>query len=238
MADRIGCIVKACAITDQIFSGLVKSVYSFRTERDIDCFVRRLTRRFGVRIAFSPIVASGKNAADPHHRPTNALLKGFVVVDFGVKVGGFCSDMARMFYFGVPSKKELGIYCLLLAVQEGAVRCLRSGKRYFDLDRLARKNLGRYRKFFVHSLGHGVGRKVHELPTIASVFRKRKLTAKRLKRIEAIKSAKAKVGDVVTIEPGIYVKKKFGLRVEDTLLVKKDCALSLTKFSKELVVVN
>ena len=237
MADKIGCIKVACGIADSIFSDLVKCIYSFRTESDIDRFIRKQARLNKVNIAFSPIVASGRNAANPHHKPTKAKLKGFVVVDFGVKFNGYCSDMTRMLFFGKPSAYDLKVYDLLLGVQEKSVKDLKIGGKYYHLDKNARTRLGKYKKFFIHSLGHGVGKKVHEKPIIASVFKKKTLTPKRLKRIEKIKNAKIGVGDVITIEPGIYVKKRFGLRIEDTVLIRKDDAEVLTKSQKYLVIV-
>jgi Xaa-Pro dipeptidase len=114
---------------------------------------------------------------------------------------------------------------------------LKVGRKYSLLDKDARTRLGKYKKFFIHSLGHGVGKKVHEKPIIASCFRKKKLTPKRLKMIEEIKNAKICVGDVITIEPGIYVKKKFGLRIEDTVFIRKNSVEVLTNSQKYLVIV-
>ena len=236
MVDKKRFVAKACQISDYIFSDLVKSVYSFRIEKDIDSFIRSEAKRRKVKLAFPPIVASGKNAANPHHKPNNSRLQGFVVVDFGVKFDGFCSDMTRMLFFGKPSKKELDVYELLLKVQEKAIDELSVGKKYFVIDKNVRTRLGKYKKFFIHSLGHGVGKKVHEKPVIASVFRKRKnVTVKILKRIEEIKNTKIKAGDIVTIEPGIYIKNKFGLRIEDTVVIKKNKVEVLTNSPKYLI---
>ena len=236
MVDKERFVSKACVIADSIFVDLVKSVYSFRTEDDINKFIRKKSRHRKVKLAFPPIVASGVNAANPHHKPNNSRLRGFVVIDFGVKFNGFCSDMTRMLFFGKPSKNDLSIYDLLLSVQEKGISDLKVGKKYFDVDKNARKRLGKFKKFFVHSLGHGVGKKVHERPVIASVFRKRKkFTPKILRRIEEIKNAKIKVGDIVTIEPGIYIKKRFGLRIEDTVFIKKNRVEVLTKSPKYLI---
>ena len=107
MASKIECIKKACIITDEIFILILKNIKAMKTEKDIDNLIRKEARKRKLKIAFPPVVGSAKNAAEIHHKPNKSKLKkGFLVLDFGVKVGGCCSDMTRTIYLGKASKKE------------------------------------------------------------------------------------------------------------------------------------
>ncbi len=218
MAAKEESIRKACIITDEIFSVILKSIKSMKTERDIDRLIRSQARQRKLKLAFPPIAASGKNAAEIHHKPSNSKIRnGFLVIDFGVKVNGFCSDMTRTLHIGKAGKEEKEMYKKLLEVQKAALKKAVPGAECFDIECFARKRLGRLREFFTHSLGHGVGLKVHEKPSLS------------------IRSAEIlKKGDIVTIEPGIYIKGKSGLRIEDTILVGKKPE-QLTKSPKNLI---
>lgn len=218
MSSKIEHIRKACSVNDEIFSLLLKNIKSLKTEKDIDKFLRKEIRKRKLKIAFPPVVASGANAAEIHHKPKKTKLKkGFLVLDFGVKYMGYCSDMTRTIYIGNASAKEKQIYSKILSVQKSAVRKAKPGEECFEIDYFARKKLGRLREYFAHSLGHGVGKKIHEKPNLSPK------TAEKLKK-----------GDVVTVEPGIYIKKKFGIRIEDTVLIGKK-PTALTKSTKKLI---
>ena len=212
---------KACKITDEILQLCIRSIKQFKTEKDIDKFLRRETKKRKCKIAFPPVVAIGKNAAEIHHKPNSTKLrKGFLVIDFGVKFNGYCSDMTRTIYLGNPSKKEKAIYAKVLAVQKKGVLNAKAGAECFELDYRARKMLGNLRGLFIHSLGHGVGKKIHQCPNLSP------------------KSAdRLKINEIITIEPGIYIKKKLGIRIEDTLMVGKKKGIALTKTSKKLIIV-
>ena len=218
MASKIECIKKACVITDDIFSLILKNIKSMKTEKDIDSFIRKYAKKRKLKIAFPPIVASGKNAAEIHHKPNKSKLKkGFLVLDFGVKVGGYCSDMTRTVYLGKASKKEKQLYNKILSIQKSAAKKAKTGADCFEIDYFVRKKLGVLRKYFLHSLGHGVGKKIHEAPTLSPK------TTEKLKK-----------GEIVAIEPGVYVKNKFGIRIEDSVLVGKTSKI-LTKSPKRFV---
>lgn len=218
MSSKAVCVRRACEITDKIFSLLLENFKSMKTEKDIDSFLRKEIRKRKLKIAFSPIAASGANASEIHHKPKKTRLKkGFLVIDFGVKYRGYCSDMTRTLYIGKASKKEKNLYSSLLAVQKSAAKKAKPGAECFGIDCFARKKLGKLRKYFTHSLGHGVGKKVHEPPNLSP------RSAEKLKK-----------GDIVTVEPGIYVKKKFGIRIEDTILVGR-APVALTKTGKGLI---
>ena len=218
MSSRLGSIRKACSVNDEIFSLLLKSIKAMKTEKDIDNFIRKEARKRKLRIAFPPVVASGKNASEIHHKPNKSKLKkGFLVLDFGVKVGGYCSDMTRTIYLGKCPKKERQTYNNILAIQKSAVKMAKPGAECFDIDCFVRKKLGNLREYFLHSLGHGVGKKIHEKPNLSP------------KTCDILKK-----GDVMTIEPGIYIKKRMGIRIEDTILVGKPQKV-MTKSRKKLI---
>ncbi len=220
--DKIKAIKKACRIGDIIFKELINKFKGFDTEKDVEKFILDEIKKRGLKPSFEPIIAAGNNAADPHHKPNKTKLKkGFVVMDFGVKYKGYCSDMTRMIYIGKPSKKELKMYRLLIEVQKKSINKLKIGTKYSDIDGFARKKLGKYDKYFVHSLGHGVGKKIHQLPKISKTSKE-----------------KVKDKDIVTIEPGIYIDNELGIRIEDTIAVRKKENIILTKTRKKLWVIN
>ena len=216
--DKINSIKKACRITDEVFSLLLKNIKEFRTERDIRLFIIRAIRKKGHKIAFTPIVASDKNAANPHHRGDAKLKKGFCVIDLGAEYNGYCSDMTRTVYLGRPTKREKELYNKVLGVQKKAIRLMKVGKGYGDVCTKVRKILGKRQKYFIHALGHGVGRKIHEKPKVSC----------KSKDI-------VKVNEIITIEPGLYYKKKLGIRIEDTILIKRTKTEILTKTKKGLI---
>lgn len=221
---EIAVIRKACSITDKIFSGVIKSRKAFRTEHDISAFIKKKAIDLGVEMAFEPVVATSSNASKPHHVPEQKKLRGFTIIDFGVKYKGYCSDMTRMLYFGKPKKKELEAYELLLGVQEKAVKMLRKGILFKDVDKFVRDKL---KEKFTHSLGHGIGVDVHELPHVSPKSKH-----------------KLEEGMTFTIEPGVYYSKSskragqgFGIRIEDSVVFFRNKVERMTKSSKKLVVV-
>ncbi|MBI2499104.1 M24 family metallopeptidase [Candidatus Woesearchaeota archaeon] len=207
---------KACQITDKMFSSLIEN-FNFRTEKDIEKFLKHQSKKYKVKPSFSPfIVVSGKRSNQIHGKPTKNKLNGFTVIDFGVSYNGFKSDMTRTIYIGKPSKKELQDYNKLLKIQKKLISLIKPENYYCDLDIKARLLLGKDKIYFNHSLGHGVGKKIHEPPWLRSSS-----------------SDKIKSNDIITIEPGIY-KKNYGIRIEDTILVKNKPVV-LTKSNKKLI---
>ncbi|MEK7105998.1 MAG: M24 family metallopeptidase, partial [Patescibacteria group bacterium] len=181
-------------------------------------------KKRGLKPSFKPIVTSGKNAGNEIHpfSPTEKKLSGFVIIDFGVVYEKYMSDMTRTIYVGTPSKKEKDLYNKLLASQLGAIKISKSGEKCASIDAYVRKFLGKDTKYFIHTLGHGVGTKIHELPRI--YYKKTKPLLKD--------------NMVITIEPGLYIKNKLGMRIEDTCLIKKNGCVPLTKSTKRLIVVK
>ena len=210
---------KACQITDKIFSNLIKS-FNFKTEKDIEKFLKLQLKKYKVKPSFSPfIVVSGKRSNQIHGKPSKNKLKGFTVIDFGVSYRGFKSDMTRTIYIGKPDKKELQDYDKLLKIQKKLISLIKPGNYYCDLDIKARLLLEKDKIYFNHSLGHGVGKKIHEPPWLRSSS-----------------PNKIKVNDIITIEPGVY-KKDYGIRIEDTVLIRKKSVI-LTKSDKKLIKID
>lgn len=213
---------KACAITTKALSTLLQELPKKRivTERDVAFFLERSIREQGGELAFPTIVASGKNAAVPHHVPTTEKLqKGFLVLDFGAKYKNYCADLTRTIFLGTPNSKEKAVYNTVLKAQEESIKAVKEGILFKYLDRIARKYMGKYSKNFIHSLGHGIGLEIHEAPAFSD------------------KKEKIKPNQVFTIEPGIYFPGKFGIRIEDTLVFDGKVRI-LTKFGKELIFIK
>ena len=175
-------------------------------------------------IAFETIVASGENGALPHARPSNRKIeKGdFVVIDFGVRYRGYCSDETCTLAFGELTVAKKNAYRATLRAHDEAIAGIREGVAAASVDRLVRDVLGKkYSRYFVHSTGHGVGLEVHEAPRLAL-------------QSQEILSA----GMIVTVEPGIYCPGRWGIRIEDTVLVKKNGCEAITKLDKKLTVIE
>jgi Xaa-Pro aminopeptidase len=170
-------------------------------------------------MSFPTIVASGERSALPHGRATGAKLprRGFVTLDFGVVLDGYCSDMTRTVHLGPARPGERDAYDAVLEAQEAGVAAVRAGVTAGDVDEAARSVLQKAEldQWFTHSTGHGVGLEIHEGPRLA---------AKQTQTLEA--------GMVVTIEPGIYMPGKFGVRIEDMVLVTAKGGEILTPSTK------
>ncbi len=219
--EEIQKISSACKITDQIFDIVCKNAKS-KTEIELHDFILAEIKKRGLKSSFDPIVTSGARAGNEiHPKPTNSKLSGFVIVDFGVIYKKYMSDMTRMLYVGVPKKSERDLYNLVLLSHKKSARIALPGIKCALADQIARRVLGKYNKYFIHTLGHGVGTKIHENPKI----------------YYKIEKPIFKTGMVITIEPGIYIKGKCGIRIEDTYLVTKKGLKPLTNSTHKLVII-
>lgn len=212
----------AQSITDQIFTNLKRWLKPGCSERAIAWKIECLAHNLGAEdISFPPIVGINEHSASPHHKNTDRKLKkgDILLLDFGVIYKGYCSDMTRVLFLRQPSMLEQKIYSLVMEAQETAEKALRSGMEGIEIDKIARdiiKKAG-HGKQFGHSLGHGVGLEIHELPNLSEKYKK-PIPAKA----------------VVTVEPGIYLPGKFGVRLEDMGVVKKDGFEVFTKSPKAI----
>jgi len=194
--DEIRKIKRSYDIADRIMTKVLRK--RFTSEKHILDFLAKETQKAGAEFSFEPTISSGKHASQPHHLPSKRLNRGFCIVDYGVKLDGYCSDITRTMPVGHLTKKEKELYDLVLAAQKGAIKSLKEGVKLADVDGKVRKDLGKYSKYFIHGLGHGVGLDIHESPSLGP-------SSKDI----------LKKGMVFTIEPGIYIPKKLGIRIED-----------------------
>jgi Xaa-Pro aminopeptidase len=228
---------KAAALGCGLFSAVVQYLVPGLEETQVAAQLEFMARLAGVdAMSFETIVASGERSALPHGRATAAKLpeKGFVTLDFGVLLNGYCSDMTRTVHLGKASEREWDVYHSVLEAQEAAIAAVAPGVRCSEVDEAARSVLRKagLEKEFSHSTGHGVGLEIHEGPRIA---------AKQEQVLEP--------GMVITIEPGAYLSngaalrpgsrtkgsragaKVFGVRIEDMVLVTKGGCEVLTAAS-------
>lgn len=221
--DELKCLRKAARISSQVFESLLSEIKTGWSEVEIAAEISYRHRYFGADgDAFEPIVTSGKNTSLIHGRPTRKTLKKneWLLMDFGCRYNGYCSDMTRMMYFGNPGKKNREVYLALLDAQSVAIDCLKAGVPIATVDQSAREVLKRFglNDNFTHSIGHGIGLDVHEHP-----------------RISTQSPHDAEVGNVITIEPGVYFPGQYGLRIEDMVSINtRGCSL-LTTAQRELI---
>jgi len=223
---EIASLQKANSLTAKCFDDMMNKWNTFSHESDAVRFIKIFALNHNIGLAFDPIVASGKNASTPHHAKNTELNKGFCVIDFGFTVDGYHADMTRTIYIGNPSANELLRYNKLLEIQEAAISLVKPGVKCSDLHNFVVRMLGvSDAKLFIHSLGHGVGLDIHELPNVAPNSDVVLLD-----------------GMCITIEPGIYdaaSRNKFGIRIEDSIIVDKKGHINMTKkASKELFCVK
>lgn len=216
-------IRRAQSITERTFERVLDLIRPGVTEREIAAeIVYDQIRRGAERMSFDPIVGSGPNGALPHARPSaRALQNGdLIVLDFGCVVDGYASDMTRTVALGVPPDDALEAYDVVLRAQQAAIDAARAGMRADVLDAAARDvirtaGLGAY---FNHSLGHGIGLETHEWPRISH-------------NSDAVLPGRC----VVTIEPGVYIPGRFGIRIEDIVVLQDGPAENLTTAPKHLI---
>ncbi|GFG76154.1 X-Pro dipeptidase [Mycobacterium botniense] len=223
---RRACEAADAALTDLVAHGGLRPG---RTERDVTRELESLMFDHGADgVSFETIVAAGANSAIPHHRPTDAELApgDFVKIDFGALVGGYHSDMTRTFVLERAADWQRELYQLVAAAQRAGREALRPGACLRDVDGAARRVIddAGYGEHFSHGLGHGVGLQIHEAPGIS-----------------AAAAGTLRAGSVVTVEPGVYLPGRGGVRIEDTLVVADETSGHapelLTQFPKELTIV-
>jgi Xaa-Pro aminopeptidase len=217
----------ACAAADRALADLIEQggLSAGRTEREVARDLESRMLDHGANgPSFETIVATGANSAVPHHRPTDAVLRGgdLVKLDFGALVDGYHSDMTRTLVLGAPADWQRDLYELVATAQAAGRAALRVDTDVSDVDAAARdvvERAGRGEEF-LHGLGHGVGLEIHEAPTLAKTG-----------------EGRLSAGMAVTVEPGVYLSGRGGVRIEDTLVVRDGDPELLTLTTKQLVVV-
>jgi Xaa-Pro aminopeptidase len=214
---------KAALLGCRLFDHILKLLHPGLREIDVAAELEYEARRLGADgMSFETIVASGPRSAMPHGRATTARLprRGFLTLDFGVILNGYCSDMTRTIHFGTPKPNERSAYERVLEAQLAAVAAVSAGVSCGDVDEAARRVLrdAGLADAFSHSTGHGVGLEIHEPP-----------------RVGTNQSNTLLPGMVVTIEPGIYLQGQFGIRIEDMVAVTRAGADVMTPSPKALI---
>lgn len=225
-AHEIDAIARASMIADSIYASLAEEGLVGRNESDVAWRIEELAREGGASgLSFPPIIAAGPHGALPHAEARDVAIGAnqLVVLDLGVVHDGYCSDCTRTFATGPISDHAREVYELVLDAQKKSLAAVVAGAECKAIDAIARDVIAAdgYGDKFGHSLGHGVGIEVHELPTLSS-------------RSEG----ELEIGNVVTIEPGIYLEGEFGVRIEDLVVVADDGPRVLTPFTKELTTVG
>jgi Xaa-Pro aminopeptidase len=205
--DEIASIERACAVSVESLADLLTGPLAGRTERQVARDLEwRMFERGAEALAFETIMASGPNAAIPHHRPTDRVVEtgDLVKIDFGARVDGYHADCTRTVVIGPAADWQREIHAAVQASQAAGVAALRTGAPVADVDRAARAVLDEagWLTYFTTGLGHGVGLEIHEDPYVG-----------------VRNAGKLAAGTTLTMEPGIYLPGRGGVRIEDTVLV-------------------
>jgi Xaa-Pro aminopeptidase len=222
-ADELARMEEAALLGCRLFEGLLPKIASGLQETAIAAELEFAARQSGAEgMSFETIVASGPRSALPHGHATSARVprSGFMVLDFGVILKGYCSDMTRTVFVGKAGKRERFAYDSVLEAQQAAVKAVRPGATCGEVDEAARSVLRKagLAEYFTHSTGHGVGIEIHEAP-----------------RVAAAQPQVLSAGMVITIEPGIYLAGEFGIRIEDMVVVTGKAARVITPATKALI---
>ncbi|MFP4051353.1 MAG: M24 family metallopeptidase [Thermoplasmata archaeon] len=215
---------KAAQIVDMVFDELVELEFEGKSEKELVSIIDNLIMKNGADdTAFDTIVASGKNSANPHHSPTDKIIhKGdMVIMDYGAKYKGYCSDITRTVAVNKCPEQAVEIYEIVKKANEKAFQSVKENTKIKNVDLSARKVIedAEYGEYFPHRVGHGIGLEAHEEPYMTSTNEKKLIK-----------------GMTFTIEPGIYISDKFGVRIEDDIVVQKE-GLKLTKSKRNLIYV-
>jgi len=230
-SSEITAIEKACRLGDKTFKRILGKVKEGITEKELAFEIEFFIKKSGADISFPPIVAFGKNSSIPHHKSADKKLEknSIVLLDFGVRLNNYCSDMTRTVFFGSANAKFKKMYQTVLDAQQKAIKALtsdggpeRSRMDSSEVDRVARSYItSKGFPSIPHSLGHGIGLDVHESP-----------------RLSPKSKDILKPGMVFSIEPGIYLPGYGGVRIEDVVAIEKSGPRALTKSPKELIEVK
>lgn len=218
-------IAEASKLADSVWEWSIERGLAGRSERDVARAAEARIRELGADPSFPAIVAAGPNGALPHAEPGEREIgRGeLVVFDMGAQLDGYCSDGTRTYATGEPGEEAREVYELVLEAQRLALEAIEAGAKGEDVDAVARKLIeaGGHGERFGHGLGHGVGLEVHEAP-----------------RLSPRSDDVLEPGEVVTVEPGIYLPGKLGVRIEDLVVVEDGGLRNLSSLPKELQIVS
>lgn len=220
--EEINNIASAQQIAQKALAKVIPRIKQGVTERDVSAeLVYEIIKNGAESLSFDTIIAFGENSALPHHNPGNKKLEknDLILIDFGAKYNGYCSDMTRTFCLAEPNRELKLAHSIVLEAQFYALKHLKAGMTGHEADSLAREFIkaNGYGKEFGHALGHGVGIEIHENP-----------------RLGIDSNTILQENMVVSVEPGIYIEDLGGVRIEDLVVIKKDGIINLTNFNKNL----
>ena len=215
---------QAQAITDESFTAILNFIRPGMTEQEIAArLVYEMLLRGAERTSFDPIVAAGANGSRPHAVPGERVVESgmFLTMDFGCKVGGYCSDMTRTVVLGQPTQEMEEVYSAVLTAQKAGIQAARAGVPGCEIDAAARRSLqdAGYGEYFTHGFGHSLGLEVHERPNASS-----------------LEKTPMPAGAVISAEPGVYLPGRFGVRIEDVLILNETGCEDITRSPKDLIV--
>lgn len=223
--DELRAIAEAAILADEVYEWTIERGVGGKTEIEVARAAEARMRELGAEPSFPPIVAAGSNAAMPHAEPGRREIQSgdMVIFDMGVQLNGYCSDCTRTFAVGKPRGEAPEIYELVRKAQTAALKAIAAGKPGKEIDAVARGIIenANHGDHFGHGLGHGVGLEVHEAPRLSQ-------------RSEDVLES----GEVVTVEPGVYIPAQLGVRIEDLVVVTGDGHENLSSLPKELRVVE
>ncbi len=218
-------LIKASSINDKVMASIFKDLNSGETELELRERLLAYYKDYKTTFSFDPIICFGPGTSQPHHETddTRPSENCAVIVDIGGNTDDYCSDMTRSFFVGEPDEEYKLIYNLVLEANLAAIEATRPGVKLSDIDKAARDVIEKagYGQYFTHRTGHGIGITVHELPDVSSTSQ-----------------VIASEGMTFSIEPGIYIPGKYGVRIEDLVLVTEDGCKVLNEYPKDLVCIK
>lgn len=223
--EEKNCILKAQAIAEKAFEHILTFISTDKTEKEIALELDFFMLKNGAEaISFETIAVSGANSSMPHGVPSDKKIENgdFITMDYGAVINGYHSDMTRTVAVGSVSTKQAEIYETVLKAQLASLSILKDGISGFEADKAARDIISDagYGEFFGHGTGHGVGIEIHEAPRLSF-------------KTDSVLTE----GDIVTVEPGIYLPGEFGVRIEDMAYITSNGYENLTKSPKNLIII-
>jgi Xaa-Pro dipeptidase len=225
-SEEIQLMREASIANDRTMADLVRLVSEGHSERKIGKLLGDIYEKYDTySFSFSPLIAYGANAAEPHHDSDNTELKAgdSVILDIGGRTNGYCSDMTRTVFFKEANEEAKKVYNIVLEANLAGIKAVKAGAKCSDVDKAARAVIEEagYGKYFTHRTGHNIGIDVHEFPDISS-----------------INDMELKSGMIFSVEPGIYLPGKLGVRIEDLVVVTDTGCEILNGYTKELQIIE
>lgn len=224
-AEEIRLMREASKVNDRAMADVVELIKDGYEERRVCKLLSDIYEKYDTgSFSFYPLIAYGANAAEPHHDSDRTkLMEGdSIIIDIGGITNRYCSDMTRTVFFRSASEEAKKVYNTVLEANRRGIEAVKPGVRLCDIDRAARNIIEKagYGEYFIHRTGHNIGVEVHEFPDVSS-----------------INTMKAKAGMIFSVEPGIYLPGKLGVRIEDLVLVTEDGYEVLNSYTKELQII-